>query len=133
MEKMFNWLNWQEALDAVKRNKGSAGIDGKSITETEQHLQQHGAEIEAKLKQGTYVPSPVLGVKIPKSNGGERLLGIPTVQDRVIQQAIQQVLTPLFDREFSNSSYGYRPYLSAHHAVKQAQTYVREGNLKLWI
>lgn len=91
MKTMFNWLNLQEAFDAVKRNKGSAGIDGRSITETELHWRQHGAEIEAKLKAGTYVPSPVLGVKIPKSDGGERLLGIPTVQDRVIQQAIQQI------------------------------------------
>jgi retron-type reverse transcriptase len=121
MKTIFNWLNLQEAFDAVKRNKGSAGIDGRSITETELHWQQHGAEIEAKLKAGTYVPSPVLGVKIPKSDGGERLLGIPTVQDRVIQQAIQQILTPLFDSGFSSSSYGYRPYLSAHHAIKQAQ------------
>ena len=131
MKTMFNWLNLQEAFDAVKRNKGSAGIDGRSITETELHWQQHGAEIEAKLKAGTYVPSPVLGVKIPKSDGGERLLGIPTVQDRVIQQAIQQILTPLFDSGFSSSSYGYRPYLSAHHAIKQAQAYVQEG--KTWV
>jgi RNA-directed DNA polymerase len=131
MDAMFNWLNRQEALDAVKRNKGAAGIDGKSIAETELHLQQHWDQIEEKLRAGTYIPSPVKGVKIPKPNGGERLLGIPTVQDRVIQQAIQQVLMPKFDREFSPFSYGYRPYLSAHHAVKQAQVFVQQG--KDWV
>jgi len=131
MDAMFNWLNLQEALDAVKRNKGAAGIDGRSIAETEQHLQQHWEQIEAKLRAGTYVPSPVKGVKIPKPNGGERLLGIPTVQDRVIQQAIQQVLTAKFDSGFSSFSYGYRPYRSAHHAVKQAQQFVQQG--KSWV
>ena len=131
MERMFNWLNFDEAFAAVKRNKGAAGIDGKSILDTVQHWQQHGTKIEAKLKSGAYVPSPVLGVKIPKSNGGERLLGIPTVQDRVIQQAIQLILTPVFDRDFSDSSYGYRPYLSTHDAVKQAQVFVQQG--KTWV
>ena len=131
MGAMFNWLNFQEAFDAVKRNKGAAGIDHKSIAETILHWQQHGAQIEAKLKDGSYVPSPVLGVKIPKPNGSERLLGIPTVQDRVIQQAMQQILTPIFNSEFSNSSFGYRPNLSAHHAVKQAQLFVKQG--KTWV
>ena len=131
MERMFNWLNFDEAFAAVKRNKGAAGIDGKSILDTVQHWQQHGTKIEAKLKSGAYVPSPVLGVKIPKSNGGERLLGIPTVQDRVIQQAIQLILTPVFDRDFSDSSYGYRPYLSTHDAVKQAQVFVQQD--KTWV
>ncbi len=131
MGAMFNWLNFQEAFDAVKRNKGAAGIDHKSIAETELHWQQHGAQIEVKLKEGSYVPSPVLGVKIPKTNGGERLLGIPTVQDRVIQQAMQQILTPIFDRDFSQFSYGYRPYRSAHDAVKQAQLFVQQD--KTWV
>jgi len=128
---MFNWLNVQQAFDAVKRNKGAAGIDGKDIVETEQHLQQHWEQIEKKLYAGTYVPSPVLGVKIPKSDGGERLLGIPTVQDRMIQQAIQQVLAPKFDIDFSFSSFAYRPFFSAHGAVKQAQAFVQQG--KTWV
>lgn len=131
MERMFNWLNFEEAFDAVKRNKGAAGIDRRSILETAQHWQQHGSQIEEKLKAGTYVPSPVLGVTIPKADGGERLLGIPTVQDRVISQAIQQVLSLLFDRDFSDSSYGYRPYRSAKDAVKQAQAFVQQG--KTWV
>jgi group II intron reverse transcriptase/maturase len=131
MGAMFNWLNFQEAFDAVKRNKGAAGIDHRSIAETALHWEQHGAQIEEKLKAGTYIPSPVLGVKIPKANGGERLLGIPTVQDRGIQQAMQQILMPIFNDDFSKSSYGYRPYLSAHDAVKQAQAYVHQG--KTWV
>ncbi|WP_020161416.1 reverse transcriptase family protein [Methylobacter marinus] len=93
MDAMFNWLTLQEAFDAVKRNKGAAGIDGRSIAETEQHLEQHWEAIEAKLRKGSYIPSPVKAVTIPKPNGGERVLGIPTVQDRVIQQAMQQILT----------------------------------------
>jgi len=131
MDAMFNWLNMQEAFDAVKRNKGAAGIDGRGIAETELHLQRHWDGIEAKLRTGTYIPSPVRGVKIPKPNGGERLLGIPTVQDRVIQQAMLQVLGGKFDRGFSPRSYGYRPHLSAHHAVAQARAYVQEG--KDWV
>ena len=131
MDAMFNWLNVQIAFDAVKRNKGVAGIDRKSIAETEQHLEAHWGEIEAKLNAGTYVPSPVLGCKIPKANGGERLLGIPTVQDRMIQQAIQQVLAVKFDRDFSFSSFAYRAHFSAQGAVKQAQKFVKQG--KTWV
>ncbi|MCK5355490.1 MAG: group II intron reverse transcriptase/maturase, partial [Methyloprofundus sp.] len=131
MEAMFNWLNLQEALDAVKRNKGAAGLDGKSIAETEQQIGEHWPQIEAKLMDGSYVPSQVKGVKIPKPQGGERLLGIPTVQDRVIQQAVNQILAQPFDREFSDSSYGFRSYRSAHQAVKQAQAFVQQG--KDWV
>lgn len=131
MEGMFNWLNLQEALEAVKRNKGAAGIDGKSIAETEIHLGKHWPQIEAKLMMGKYVPSPIKGVKIPKPNGGERLLGIPTVQDRVIQQAMNLILTKVFDSAFSEYSYGFRAHRSAHHAVMQAQQYVQSG--KDWV
>lgn len=130
-DAMFNWLTLQEAFDAVKRNKGAAGIDGRSIAETEQHLEQHWEAIEAKLRKGSYVPSPVKAVTIPKPNGGERVLGIPTVQDRVIQQAMQQILTIKFDSGFSQYSYGYRPYRSAQDAVKQARNFVQQG--KSWV
>lgn len=104
MDDIFNWLNLQEATDAVERNKGVAGIDGRNITETKAHLDVHWPEIDAKLRAGKYVPSPVMGVMIPKADGGERRLGIPTVQDRIIQQAIQQVLQTKFNGDFSHFS-----------------------------
>jgi group II intron reverse transcriptase/maturase len=131
MAAILHPINLQDAQDAVRRNKGCAGIDGKSIAETEQHWQQHGSEIEAKLKAGTYIPTPLMGMKIAKANGWERLLGIPTVQDRIIQQAVQQILTDKFDRGFSLHSYGYRAGHSAQQAVLMARSYVREG--KSWV
>ena len=131
MDAILDPTNLQNAQDAVRRNKGCAGIDGRSIAETEQHWQQHLPEIEAKLRAGTYVPTPLLGIKIPKASGGERLLGIPTVQDRIIQQAVQQILTDEFDRGFSLHSYGYRAGHSAQQAVLMARSYVREG--KSWV
>lgn len=131
MEAILQPINLQNAQGAVRRNQGCAGIDGKSIAETEQHWQQHGPEIEVKLRAGSYVPTPLRGIKIPKANGGERLLGIPTVQDRIIQQAVQQVLTETFDRGFSPHSYGYRAGRSAQQAVLMARSYVREG--KSWV
>ncbi len=131
MEAILNPTNLQNARDAVRRNKGCAGIDGRSIAETEEHWQQHLSEIEAKLRMGSYIPTPVMGIKIPKASGGERLLGIPTVQDRIIQQAVQQVLTDKFDRGFSLHSYGYRAGHSAQQAVLMARSYVRAG--KSWV
>ena len=127
MEAILHPANLQTAIEAVRRNKGCAGIDGKSIAETERYWQQHWPTIEAKLRSGTYVPTPLMGIKIPKANGGERLLGIPTVQDRIIQQAVQQILTMKFDREFSQHSYGYREGHSAHQAVQMARSYVEHG------
>ena len=91
MDAVLHPLNLQDAQDAVRRNKGCAGIDGKSIAETERRWQQHGPEIEAKLRTSTYIPTPLMGMQIAKANDGERLLGIPTVQDRIIQQAVQQI------------------------------------------
>lgn len=131
MDAIVEPINLQNAQEAVRRNKGCAGIDGKSIAETEQHWQQHGAQIEEKLRAGTYIPTPLRGMKIAKANGGERLLGIPTVQDRIIQQAVQQILTNEFDRSFSQHSYGYRAGHSAQQAVLMARSYVREG--KSWV
>ena len=131
MEAILNPTNLQNAQDAVRRNKGCAGIDGRNIAETEQHWQQHLSEIEAKLRSGAYIPTPVMGIKVPKASGGERLLGIPTVQDRIIQQAVQQVLTDKFDRGFSLHSYGYRAGHSAQQAVLMARSYVRAG--KSWV
>jgi retron-type reverse transcriptase len=118
-------------LEAVTRNKGAAGIDRMTTKELEKHLQAHWEKIRAKLLDGTYVPSPVRRVEIPKPSGGTRMLGIPTVQDRFIQQMILQVLTPIFDPKFSESSYGFRPGRKAQDAVQAAQKYAQEG--KDWV
>ena len=118
-------------MEAVKRNRGAAGIDHMKTTELESHLQTHWELIHAKLLAGTYVPSPVRRVEIPKPNGGKRMLGIPTVQDRLIQQMLLQVLTAIFDPAFSEHSYGFRPGRSAQGAVRAAQRYTQEG--KYWV
>jgi RNA-directed DNA polymerase len=131
LEDVLSEDNLRKAFEAVKRNKGGAGIDGRGIDATQQHLRQHWHQIEAKLRSGSYSPSPVKGIQIPKASGGQRLLGIPTVQDRLIQQAIQQQLSRQVDRSFSEHSYGFRPNRSAHNAVKAAQQYVQEG--KSWV
>ena len=131
LEDVLTDSNLSEAFKAVKRNKGSAGIDGRDIKATQQHLKQHWHQIEAKLRSVSYSPSPVKGIYIPKASGGERLLGIPTVQDRLIHQAVQQQLSLQFDPLFSEHSYGFRPQRSAHDAVKAAQQFVQEG--KVWV
>ena len=114
--------NLARARAAVKRNRGAAGIDRMTVDELEVHWQRHGAKMRAKLVAGRWTPSPVRRVEIPKPNGGTRQLGIPTVMDRVVQQALLQVLQPIFDPRFSESSYGFRPRRSAHDAVRAAQS-----------
>jgi RNA-directed DNA polymerase len=131
MDAMVADENRARALEAVKRNRGSAGIDGMKTTELETHLQAHWERIRAKLLAGTYIPSPVRRVEIPKPSGGTRMLGIPTVQDRLIQQMMLQVLTPIFDPMFSEHSYGFRPGRSAQDAVRAAQQYAQGG--KDWV
>jgi RNA-directed DNA polymerase len=131
MEEVVTDENRGRALEVVKRNRGSAGIDGMTTTELENHLQAHWERIRAKLLAGTYVPSPVKRVEIPKPSGGTRTLGIPTVQDRLIQQMMLQVLTPIFDPTFSEHSYGFRPGRSAQDAVRAAQRYAQGG--KDWV
>ena len=131
MEAVVTDENCAAAVVAVKRNKGAAGIDRMTTTELEKHLQAHWEKIRVKLLAGTYVPSPVRRVEIPKPSGGTRMLGIPTVQDRFIQQMMLQVLTPIFDPQFSESSYGFRPGRKAQDAVLVAQKYAREG--KDWV
>ena len=121
----------ERAWIAVKRNRGAPGIDGKSIADTASHLREHWPVVRARLEAGSYTPSAVRGVTIPKPLGGERLLGIPTVQDRLIQQSLAQVLSAVFDPTFSEHSYGFRPGRSAHDAVKAAQAFVRSG--KRWV
>lgn len=127
MERIVSSTNMQRAWKQVKSNRGSPGVDGRTVEEFPKYVQNRWERTKRALLEGYYVPSPVLRVEIPKKSGGKRMLGIPTVLDRVIQQAISQVLSPLFDPEFSEYSYGFRPGRSAHEAVKQVQEYIREG------
>ena len=119
--------NLMLAYDRVVKNKGAAGVDGIGIAEFKEHLKQHWPTIKAKLLTGEYIPSPVRRVDIPKPQGGVRTLGIPTLTDRLIQQALHQVLSPIFEADFSESSYGFRPGRNAHQAVKAAKQYVAAG------
>jgi group II intron reverse transcriptase/maturase len=131
MEAVVAEENYRLALAAVKRNQGAAGIDRMTTTELEPHLQANWWILKDKLLKGTYVPTPVRRVEIPKPSGGTRMLGIPTVQDRFIQQLLLQVLTPIFDPPFSEHSYGFRPGRSAQDAVRAAQQYAQGG--KDWV
>ncbi|MDP2172022.1 MAG: group II intron reverse transcriptase/maturase [Rhodocyclaceae bacterium] len=119
--------NLMLAYDRVVKNKGAAGVDGIGIAEFKEHLKQHWPTIKANLLAGEYIPSPVRRVDIPKPQGGVRTLGIPTLTDRLIQQALHQVLSPIFEADFSESNYGFRPGRNAHQAVKAAKQYVAEG------
>lgn len=114
-------------MKRVERNAGAPGIDGMPVSALRPYLKEHWLEIRAELESGTYRPSPVRRVEIPKPDGGMRLLGIPTVIDRLLQQAIAQVLTPIFEHKFSPQSYGFRPGRSAHDAMRQAQEYTQAG------
>jgi RNA-directed DNA polymerase len=127
MEEVCERGNLTKALKRVKANKGSPGIDGMTVDELPHYLKEHWTKIEAQLLAGTYRPKPVRRVEIPKPEGGMRSLGIPTVVDRFIQQAVLQVLQKRWDETFSDHSYGFRPGRSAHQAVTQAQTYITEG------
>lgn len=131
MEQICVRANLNRAYKRVRANKGSAGIDGMTVEELLPYLRAHKEQWVASLLDGSYQPEPVRQVAIPKAGGGKRQLGIPTVCDRLVQQAILQVLTPLLDPDFSESSYGYRPGRSAHAAVKQASAYVRGG--RRWV
>ena len=126
-EAVFARENMQTALKRVESNKGAAGIDGMTVTDLRGYLKAHWLEVRAVLESGKYQPSPVRRVEIPKPDGGVRQLGIPTVIDRLIQQAIAQALTPMFEQVFSPHSYGFRPGRSAHQAVQKSQEYIREG------
>jgi RNA-directed DNA polymerase len=127
MEEVCEQENCKQALARVKANKGSPGVDGMTVHDLPGYLKQHWPTIREQLLSGTYAPQPVRRVEIPKPDGGMRKLGIPTVLDRFIQQAVMQVLQRRWDRTFSPHSYGFRPGRSAHQAVKQAQQYIAEG------
>jgi RNA-directed DNA polymerase len=128
MEEVCERENLKEALRRVKANKGSAGIDGMTVGGIVDYLKQHWPAIREQLLNATYEPQPVRRVEIPKPDGGVRKLGIPTVLDRLIQQAVMQVLQRQWDRTFSDHSYGFRPGRSAHQSVAQAQQYIVEGH-----
>ncbi len=127
LERAFARENLKRAWKRVKANKGAAGVDGLDIDQTAEHLLTQWAAIREQLLSGVYRPSPVRRVVIPKPDGGQRELGIPTVTDRLIQQALLQVLQPLLDPTFSEHSYGFRPGRCAQDAVLAAQRYVSSG------
>lgn len=127
INKITSRDNLNLAFQKVKRNKGAAGVDEKDIEATRLYLKEHGNEIIELIKEGKFKPQAVRRVEIPKPDGGKRKLGIPTVTDRVIQQAVVQILTPIFEKQFSPYSYGFRPNKSAHQAIEQAREYIQEG------
>jgi group II intron reverse transcriptase/maturase len=126
--EIFSRPNLFTALERVRRNGGAAGVDGMTVEELSEHLKAHWPSIREKLEAGSYQPSPVRRVEIPKPNGGVRLLGIPTVQDRLVQQAMHQVLSREYEQTFSEHSYGFRRNRSAHDAVEAAQRHINAGN-----
>ena len=131
MEEVLSKENMSTAMKRVEANKGAAGIDDMTVDELNGYLKQEWPRIKGELLEGRYKPKPVRRVMIPKTGGGERALGIPTVVDRLIQQAVHQVISPIFEKDFSESSYGYRPKRSAQQAVQAARKYVSEG--RRWV
>ena len=131
MESVLQSENLKAAWRAVEANRGAAGVDGMGISETRAHLRKHWQSMAEKLTGGVYRPAAIRAVEIPKPQGGIRTLGIPNVQDRLIQQAIHQKLSPLWEAEFSEHSYGFRPGRSAHDAIRAAQGYIQDG--KAWV
>lgn len=130
LEEIVSRENLNRAYKRVKRNKGAGGVDGMEVDELLQYLKDNGEEIRESIVAGEYQPQPVRRVEIPKDNGKKRKLGIPTAVDRVIQQAIAQVLTPIYEPKFAETSYGFRPRRSAHDALRKCREYLEEG--KVW-
>ena len=131
MEEVLTKENMTKAMKRVEANKGAAGVDDMAVGELRSYFKQEWLRIRGELLEGRYKPKPVRRVMIPKTGGGERALGIPTVVDRLIQQAVHQVISPIFEKDFSESSYGYRPKRSAQQAVEAARRHVSEG--RRWI
>jgi RNA-directed DNA polymerase len=131
MEAVVERANLWRAYERVVQNKGAAGVDGLTVTEFKAWLQQHWPSVKAALLAGDYVPAAIRKVEIPKPNGGVRTLGIPTVLDRLVQQALLQILQPQFEPAFSEHSYGFRPGRNAWQAVRRAQSYLKEG--RRWV
>ena len=131
LERILSKDNLNAAYLQVKRKKGAAGVDGMEVGEMLGWLKENKERFLASLRNGKYKPKPVRRVEIPKPDGGKRKLGIPIVLDRLIQQAIAQVLQPIFEKTFSENSYGFRPGRNAHQAIKQAKSYYEEGYTKI--
>ena len=131
IERLVERENMVRALNRVERNKGAAGIDGMSVEELRPYLHEHWLRIKEALLSGRYQPQAVRGVEIPKASGGKRQLGIPCVLDRLIQQALHQVLAPLFEPHFLSTSYGFRPGKSAHDALVKSRRYQADG--RKWV
>jgi group II intron reverse transcriptase/maturase len=131
MEEVVERSNLKLAYQRVVENKGAPGVDSVSVPEFKDWLKMHWPSVKTALLEGRYLPRPVRRVDIPKPSGGMRMLGVPTVIDRLIQQALHQVLQPLFEPTFSDSSYGFRPGCGAHQAVRKAHGYIRDG--KSWV
>lgn len=127
LEKIVDRDNMNNAFKRVKSNKGAHGVDGMKVDELLQYLKESGGQLRQSILDGKYRPNPVRRVEIPKEDGKKRKLGIPTVVDRVVQQAIAQVLTPIFEKQFSDNSYGFRPRRSAHDAIRKCQNNIDEG------
>ena len=127
LERILERNNLNDAYRQVRRNGGAPGVDGMSVDDLLAYLHEHKESLLESLRNGTYRPLPVRRVEIPKPDGGVRLLGVPAVMDRMIQQAISQVLSPIFEPEFSETSYGFRPGRSAHQAIRKAQEYYKQG------
>ena len=128
LNQILSRENMLQALKRVEQNKGSHGVDMMPVQNLRQHIVENWLSIKEAILKGTYEPMPVRRVEIPKPDGGVRLLGIPTVTDRLIQQAIAQVLSKVYDPTFSENSYGFRPNRSAHDAVRKAKEYIRDGH-----
>lgn len=131
LERILSRENLLLALQRVEKNKGSHGVDGMQVESLREYFIEHWQSLKEQLLTGTYFPNPVRRVEIPKPNGGVRKLGIPTVIDRFLQQAIAQVLTQIYDPTFSDRSYGFRPNKRGHDAVRKAKSYIKEG--KRWV
>ena len=127
IEQVLNQNNVMRAYRQVVRNKGSAGVDGMSVKELYEYLSKNRNRIESELRNGKFLPQAILGVEIPKSNGKTRLLGIPTVADRLLQQSVAQVIAIKFEMNFEDYSYGFRPNRNAQKAVLKAQDNINSG------
>jgi group II intron reverse transcriptase/maturase len=127
LEEILDSNNLKLAFKRVKANKGSHGVDGMKVDELPQFLKQNVGTLKNSILEGTYRPKPVRRVEIPKPDGGVRLLGIPTVIDRMVQQAIAQILRPIFEKTFSDNSYGFRPQKDAKQAIVKAKEYMEQG------